>query len=866
MEELSKKCPIPLTEETRTMCQTRFAKLLSEFGTSFELKEGKNKESDKKGERWYYSLVMLIRKLEKDPRVKLLKPLDEESENLREKAFEKAEHARKMAEESTDTKQKSQYGAFEYLLIHLYLQFLQDPVEAPSATHDALECYQAVVFGKSLPSTAAIKNKPKSSNENDVDPICVLFDIILSFLAKPTASLRTVATRVFGAFCDQMNKEALKLFTDVISEGANESILQVEDDDDMNVDEKEDDEEEDKDEDAEEEEEEESDKKKSSKKGKKDESEKNNAKEKKQKKEASEEEEEDEEEEQEEKKKVKKSEKKSEEEEEDDDEDEEDDKDEDQSDDDDEEDEKEEEEEEEEKGKGKKKYVKPWKKRKEDEEEEAGEEEDEEDDSESDEEIYDEELEDVDEDFKKKIKEALGKYALDGENDEKENEESSEEEELNDEEMLQFDVKLAEIFKERKKKSHGKKAEKTQKEVFKFRILELLEMFLKRHPSHPLMLSLVVPLMKGIEIAYGFQQKELAQKITSVYMRVSAKTVVKISESEVEDAHQNLRILMKMFENYSTVKMARLLSSGCTFIVRILSTTQETPENPFGLLRREVFTELYAELIDKTVGKRHSKVRPAPLEEIAKKSPIIAYELVPRLLHFLDFRHIARTYYAILVCRALSAIFVATPAKMMKQKIYPHLKQVNDQMFTNYQVILKGKTVLGFTKKEVRDMVKFHLTVFNQASRGGSMKEIREICGTEGVETTLQNLVADNRFKASPPLKNACKQLASKLGLTNFEFLVPQKIKERRERKAEKKINRETRKAERKRLIEEWIKEHPGKKPPTSKPKKKLSPKAERKAAKKLRKAAKEKQKMELGLGRYAKKRKINPGAAPKTE
>lgn len=92
----------------------------------------------------------------------------------------------------------------------------------------------------------------------------------------------------------------------------------------------------------------------------------------------------------------------------------------------------------------------------------------------------------------------LGTHSLD--NDAKE-EESDSDADMTDSEMMALDSKLVEIFSARKKAPNKKQDQKDAKETmvnFKSRILDLLEIYVKKQAANPLAFSLLLPLLQLI--------------------------------------------------------------------------------------------------------------------------------------------------------------------------------------------------------------------------------------------------------------------------------------------------------------------------------------------------------------------------------
>lgn len=95
--------------------------------------------------------------------------------------------------------------------MHLILQQLTDPEESNDVLGELQSCYQKV-FRAKKPT-----KKSKAKEEDEPEPVEVLIDILLSFLSKSSALLRSLAEQVFEIFSDKLTKKALYLMLEVMT-------------------------------------------------------------------------------------------------------------------------------------------------------------------------------------------------------------------------------------------------------------------------------------------------------------------------------------------------------------------------------------------------------------------------------------------------------------------------------------------------------------------------------------------------------------------------------------------------------------------------------------------------------------------------
>jgi len=129
------------------------------------------------------------------------------------------------------------------------------------------------------------------------------------------------------------------------------------------------------------------------------------------------------------------------------------------------------------------------------------------------------------------LAQALGTQHLDGDA----GEESGSDADMTDSEMMALDSKLIEIFSERRKVTKPKQEQKEAKETivnFKNRVLDLLEIFVKKQPGNPLAFGLLLPLLQLIRTT---KTKKLADRASNIIhtFQQAAKKYGKAAEVDV---------------------------------------------------------------------------------------------------------------------------------------------------------------------------------------------------------------------------------------------------------------------------------------------------------------------------------------------
>ncbi|KAI9337260.1 DNA polymerase phi-domain-containing protein [Obelidium mucronatum] len=499
-----------LGSEVREYCRGRFFAGLAEVN-GFALTVGDKKLAPgvmQNGEYWSYDLMQFILELDgtaltftagtpgkkkttsSNPSAPIVRPVNAleartlEARNMAVKeiiSYRTKVASLSKSKDSTTTTVSStiaQYKSFELLFLHVLLQVYTEPVDAVNILDELKSCADLVFSDNTPPTpsgatpqqkkkrTAAEMNGTKNNDDDEEDededkpnPVDVIIDILLSFLAKPSALFRGVVENVFKVFAPLLTESGLGLVFDILKAKSGvagaEELFEEEGDDD-------DDDDEDDEDDVEE----------------IDASEFANG-------QAGQDEEED------------------------------DDMDSDDSDDDD-------------------------------------------DDEES--EIEEDNIDEL----KNRLMAALGGVAGDAADmnpDDMAAEDDDDEKSLGDDEMEAFDEKLSAIFRERKKAKNQQRDTKQQVLHFKLRAVDLLDIYIRKQPTNPLILSLIMPSLAIIlETAESEESRELHTKMcTLVRTRLG-----QIKETPTVDTLENGIALLKQVQELAAKAPSASVAALCS--------------------------------------------------------------------------------------------------------------------------------------------------------------------------------------------------------------------------------------------------------------------------------------------------------------
>jgi DNA polymerase phi len=106
--------------------------------------------------------------------------------------------------------------------------------------------------------------------------------------------------------------------------------------------------------------------------------------------------------------------------------------------------------------------------------------------------------------------------------------------------MMALDSKLVEIFSQRKKQPNKKQEQKDAKETivnFKSRVLDLLEIYVKKQATNPLAFGLIMPLLQLVRSTKTKQLGEKAHTIILSFAKAS-KSAKKEGTAEIDVSEQ----------------------------------------------------------------------------------------------------------------------------------------------------------------------------------------------------------------------------------------------------------------------------------------------------------------------------------------
>lgn len=170
--------------------------------------------------------------------------------------------------------------------------------------------------------------------------------------------------------------------------------------------------------------------------------------------------------------------------------------------------------------------------------------------------------------FEAKLAEALGQHGAEGEGEDSDAD-------MNDDEMDELDDKLVQVFKARQQQSSQRKDKKDARENmvnFKNRVLDLLEIFVKKSHSRLLALDLLLPLLRLSRRASVKQVATKANNVLREYTKLcKGNALPKLEDQEQTDAlWELLKSVHKEASHSGPMGHANACSQASLLVTKVL--------------------------------------------------------------------------------------------------------------------------------------------------------------------------------------------------------------------------------------------------------------------------------------------------------
>ncbi|KAI0637371.1 DNA polymerase phi-domain-containing protein [Trametes polyzona] len=361
-----------------------------------------------------------------------------------------------------------------------------------------------------------------------------------------------------------------------------------------------------------------------------------------------------------------------------------------------------------------------------------------------------EEDEEADLELRRKIEEALrvnGISAATGDSDDE-----SEEDLMDDDQMLAIDEQLAAAFRARASEKGHRKDTDAQREAthFKNRVLDLIDVFVKKQPTSPLIIRLILPLVELV-VGTGPDEKQLADKATGILRnRIGKSKEIPTSVSQ-DDAAKTLEELHVLARKASTPEVLSTLNQCSIYLSKVLLHSDAA----------EPVLKAYRESLMDFVARKASRLNPPFVGDFVKRYPQAAWSMREDLVEALGaalngFRQTQAFNFINTLVNQLQALGDRKPEIL---EFMPKLRQV---IVDTLSTACTGESSL--TPAHAKEILKVALVSVRQTKRfASSVEEAASIWEPSKWSDLSSKLASSDRFKSSVGLQAMCKQIVQLL-------------------------------------------------------------------------------------------------------
>ncbi|KAI9313750.1 DNA polymerase phi-domain-containing protein [Dichotomocladium elegans] len=377
----------------------------------------------------------------------------------------------------------------------------------------------------------------------------------------------------------------------------------------------------------------------------------------------------------------------------------------------------------------------------------------------SDVEMIDDDMNDegeVDEELRHKLEEVMKKEGvLAGSDDE--------EEDLDDDAMAEFDDKLAEVFRQKKLEKKAKKDVQLSVIHFKIYVMDLIIIFVRKNPSNPMVLDIIVPLLN---ILRATPAKSVTSQFAQKIMAFLKNKLPKIPEYPKEhDGH--IVDIFKAVYDFAKATNSKEISDMCIQLALYLrkcvlgGSDVELDESLPAKAKKEIekLNAIESEAAKIYMTKKTTRLRKDLVAVPLERSPFSSWPLLETLVDYISPASCANHFKHTQALQLITAVVQRTVGK--KSEIYNEkFATLAPKIASKVQEVLEmsknagDKNVLNYA--EMRTFIRFASTMirFHKKAVKDDSKKINEVWKSEWFSSVTSMEMYDKQG-----MQVTCKQL-----------------------------------------------------------------------------------------------------------
>ncbi|KAJ7489850.1 DNA polymerase phi-domain-containing protein [Mycena galericulata] len=347
----------------------------------------------------------------------------------------------------------------------------------------------------------------------------------------------------------------------------------------------------------------------------------------------------------------------------------------------------------------------------------------------------------VDLELRRKIEEALrvdGVAVGDSDDD-------SEEELMDDEQMLAVDEQLAQVFRLRESEKKGKNID-AQREAthFKNRVLDLVDIFVKKEATSPHIVNLLLPLVE-LSTGTSSDERHLTDKARGILRSRIVKSKEVPSNANIEEVKTTMSQLHVRARSMHSPELLMTLSQCSLYAAKILVEAGS----------EEAVLNLYRESLEDFTTRKNSALNSNFFLDAIRRFPSVMWTLRDDVL-LLSSKSV-NGYRRSQSLQLLQALVTRFPAENQQEII--------DFMLSFREVLVQAMIdacdeKIVITPQQMKDLLKLGSFGIRQTQRVASEAQARKIWDPETWDIIGKRLANSERFKGSVGLQKTCQKLS----------------------------------------------------------------------------------------------------------
>ncbi|KAJ3738836.1 DNA polymerase phi-domain-containing protein, partial [Lentinula detonsa] len=363
---------------------------------------------------------------------------------------------------------------------------------------------------------------------------------------------------------------------------------------------------------------------------------------------------------------------------------------------------------------------------------------------ESDEEEDNDDVE-VDEELRQKILEALSVNGIDAAN---EDDDESDEEYMDDDQMMAIDEHLAEIFRSRVNEKKASKDVDAQREAthFKNRVLDLVDIFIKKQPSSSSIVRLIIPLIDLITRTTS-DERQLSDKAQGIVRSRIGKLKEFPSSISREEVKPVLETLHQRARTERSPEYLSILGDCCIYLSQLMIHAG---------MRDEVVVQYRQSLTD-FITRKNSLLNVSFFQQFIRRSRSAAWGIRNDLLELPE--KAVNMYRRFQMYQLIHDLLTEPPSDLQEEatQFLQALRQVLLDVIT--RACSSGQTLI-LNAVQMREVLKLALLAARQARRTAP-QDVATIWDPSAWSKATDLLLASERFKGAAQMCKQVVQIAS---------------------------------------------------------------------------------------------------------